>query len=130
MPFRGHTIEMREQGPWWIRYSVAGKLQCVGAESAKRADAVRLLKEREGDVAKGLPIHRGYRPDHVENAAEDLLTDYRVKQETLAANSHQHDASVGMPARRRDRVLNGPCSTWLSEIGNSASMRSCFSQIE
>src|SRR5258707_5715439 len=52
----GHRIEPREQGPWWIRYSVAGRLQCVSSESDKRADAIRLLKEREDDVAKGMPI--------------------------------------------------------------------------
>ena len=76
----GHAIEVREQGPWWIRYSVAGKLQCVSSESAKRADAVRLLKEREGDVAKGLPITADIGRITVEDAAEDLLTDYRVNK--------------------------------------------------
>ena len=76
----GHVIEVREQGPWWIRYSVAGKLQCVSSESAKRADAVRLLKEREGDVAKGLPITADVGKITFEEAAEDLLTDYRVNK--------------------------------------------------
>ena len=76
----GHVIEVREQGPWWIRYSVAGKLQCVSSESSKRADAVRLLKEREGDVAKGLPITADIGKITFEEAAEDLLTDYRVNK--------------------------------------------------
>jgi integrase len=75
-----HVIEVREQGPWWIRYSVAGKLQCVSSESAKRADAVRLLKEREGDVAKGLPITADVGRITLEEAAEDLLTDYRINK--------------------------------------------------
>jgi integrase len=74
----GHTIEIREQGPWWIRYAVAGKLQCVSSESTKRSDAVRLLKEREGDVAKGLPITADVGKIRFEEAAEDLLTDYRI----------------------------------------------------
>jgi len=61
-------------------YSVAGKLQCVSSESSKRADAVRLLKEREGDVAKGLPITADVGKITFEEAAEDLLTDYRVNK--------------------------------------------------
>src|SRR5262245_533849 len=76
----GHVIDVREQGPWWIRYTVGGKLQCVSSESAKRADAVRLLKEREGDVAKGMPITADVGKIRFEEAAEDLLTDYRVNK--------------------------------------------------
>ena len=76
----GHVIGVREQGPWWIRYTVGGKVQCVSSESAKRADAVRLLKEREGDVAKGMPITADVGKIRFEDAAEDLLTDYRVNK--------------------------------------------------
>jgi integrase len=52
----------------------------VSSESSKRADAVRLLKEREGDVAKGLPITADVGKICFEEAAEDLLTDYRVNK--------------------------------------------------
>ena len=76
----GHVIDVREQGPWWIRYTVGGKLQCVSSESSKRADAVRLLKEREGDVAKGMPITADIGKIRFEEAAEDLLTDYRINK--------------------------------------------------
>jgi integrase len=41
---------------------------------------VRLLKEREGDVAKGLPITADVGKITFEEAAEDLLTDYRVNK--------------------------------------------------
>jgi len=76
----GHAIAVRAQGPWWIRYSVGGKLQCVSSESDTRADAVRLLKDREGDVAKGLPLTADVGKIRFEDAAEDLLTDYRINQ--------------------------------------------------
>jgi integrase len=75
-----HTIDVREQGPWWIRYTVGGKLQCVSSESDKRADAVRLLREREGDVAKGMPVTANVGKIRFDEAAEDLLTDYRINQ--------------------------------------------------
>jgi hypothetical protein len=75
-----HLIEVREQGPWWIRYSVGGQLQCVSSESYKRADAVRLLKEREGNVAKGMPITADVGKIQFEEATDDLLTDYRINK--------------------------------------------------
>src|SRR5712692_3927097 len=49
----GHAIEIREQGPWWIKYQVSGRPQCVSSSSDKKEDAKRLLKAREGDVVKG-----------------------------------------------------------------------------
>src|SRR5437899_3189129 len=90
----GHPVEVREQGPWWIRYSVGGRLQCVSSESDKRADAVRLLKEREGDVAKGMPITADVGKIRFEEAAEDLLTDYRINKKrslrTVALRIRKH----------------------------------------
>ncbi len=90
----GHAIEVRAQGPWWIRYSVDGRLQCVSAESHKKTDAIRLLKEREGDVAKGLPLTADVGKICFDEAAEDLLTDYRINQKrslrTIALRIHKH----------------------------------------
>jgi integrase len=76
----GHTITLREQGPWWIRYQVNGRPQCDSSYSDKKADATRLLKTREGDLAHGTPI-----PAHVgrvtfDDAAADLLTDYTTNR--------------------------------------------------
>jgi hypothetical protein len=76
----GHAIQVREQGPWWIRYSVNGRLQCLSAESDRKGDAKRLLKAREGDVAKGMPITAAVGTIRFDEAAEDLLTDYRLNQ--------------------------------------------------
>ena len=52
----GHAIDLRDQGPWWIKYQVAGRPVCVSSESDRKEDAKRLLKLREGDVGKGVPI--------------------------------------------------------------------------
>jgi hypothetical protein len=54
----GHVIEIREQSIWWIKYQVGGRPQCVSSGSNKKEEAKRLLKAREGDVVKGVPINR------------------------------------------------------------------------
>ena len=71
-----HAIEIREQGPWWIKYQVAGRPQCVSAGTDKKRVADDLLKEREGDVVKGMPITAQVGKVRFEEAAADLLTDY------------------------------------------------------
>ena len=53
----GHAMEIREQGPWRIKYHVGGRPQCVSAYSAKKEDAKRLLKAREGDVVRRHHVH-------------------------------------------------------------------------
>jgi len=90
----GHAITVREQGPWWVRYSVGGQIQCVSAESDKKADAIRLLKAREGEVATGLPVTADVGKIRFDEAAADLLTDYRtnhkrsVRTMTLRIEKH------------------------------------------
>jgi hypothetical protein len=41
---------------WWIRFHVNGRRYEESSHSTKFEDAVRLLKIREGDSAKGLPV--------------------------------------------------------------------------
>jgi integrase len=76
----GHSIEIREQGPWWIKYHVGGRPQCVSAYSDKKEDAKRLLKAREGDVVKGVPITADIGCVTFEEAAADLLNDYTTNR--------------------------------------------------
>jgi integrase len=75
-----HPIEIREQGPWWIRYQVGGRPQCVSSHSEKKEDAKRLLKAREGDVVKGVPITAGVGRVTLEDAAADLINDYKTNR--------------------------------------------------
>ena len=63
---------------FWIKYYQNGKPIFESSHSTKEADARRLLKRREGDIAEGkLP---GVYFDRVkfEELAEDFLTDYRI----------------------------------------------------
>jgi len=106
----GHAIAVRDQGPWWIRYTVDGRRQCTSSESEKKADAKRLLQAREGDIAKGLPLPTDAGPLAFDEAAEDLLTDYRLNQRrslrtiTLRIRKHLWPFFAG---RRMARITTG-----------------------
>ena len=76
----GHSIDSREQRTWWIKYQVGGRPQCVSSHSEKKEDAKRLLKAREGDVVKGVPITASVGCDTFEDAAVDLVNDYTTNR--------------------------------------------------
>ncbi|MCG8408885.1 MAG: hypothetical protein MI923_27080, partial [Phycisphaerales bacterium] len=64
---------------YWIQYHQNGRPIRESTRSRKRADAVRLLKRREGEIAEGrIP---GVYSDRVlfESLAADLQTDYRLR---------------------------------------------------
>jgi integrase len=73
----GHDIEVRKS-PWWIKYTRAGKDYRESSESDRKRDAENLLKDREGDIVKGKPITPKIGKLTFEEAAADLLTDYRT----------------------------------------------------
>lgn len=65
---------------YWIKYYRQGKPFRESTKSEKEADAKRLLKKREGEIANGgLP---GIYFDRVrfDDLAEDFLADYRINQ--------------------------------------------------
>lgn len=76
----GHVVVVRERPIWWIRYQVDGRPQCVSSYSTKREDALKLLKEREGDVVKGVPLVASIGRVTFEEAADDLLNEYQVNR--------------------------------------------------
>jgi integrase len=72
----GHAIVIRDQGPWWIKYQLNGRPVCVSTGSDKHEKAKSLLKLREGEVEKGLPISADVNRITFDEAAKDLITDY------------------------------------------------------
>ena len=71
--------ELRLRGRiWWMRYYRNGKRYEESARTTKKTEAERLLKLREGDVAKGVPISPQIGRLTFDEAAADLLTEYRV----------------------------------------------------
>ena len=74
-----HAIEVRQRPTWWIKYQVNGRPQCVSSESHRKTDALDMLKDREGKVIRsGAPLTAKIGKLRFEEAAEDLLNDYRT----------------------------------------------------
>ncbi len=74
----GHAIETRILSTWWIQYRVGGRAHSESSRSKRRAEAVDLLKRREGDAVRGLPVSAKVGQLRLEEAAEDLFNDYRT----------------------------------------------------
>ncbi len=75
---RGHEIETRTLPTWWIQYRVGGRVQSESSRSTRRAEAVDLLKRREGDAVRGIPVSAKVGRLRLEEAAEDVFNDYRT----------------------------------------------------
>ena len=63
---------------WWLQYRQHGKLMRESSGSPKERVAKRMLKLREGDVEHGIPIVPTRDRITFDDAAEDLLNDYRT----------------------------------------------------
>lgn len=68
----------RESRVWWIRYYRNGRRHEESSGSTKKGDAERLLKLREGDVAKGLPVAAKQGRLTFDEAVAAVVADYRV----------------------------------------------------
>lgn len=70
--------QIRRRGQvYWIRYYRNGKRLEESARSGDREVARRLLKMREGDIAKGVPVSPANTRLTFDDAAEDLAREYR-----------------------------------------------------
>ena len=63
---------------FWIKYYRGGRPFRESSGSRKRADAERLLKEREGSVAKGLPVVPNVEKTKFYDLLQDLIVFYEV----------------------------------------------------
>ncbi len=71
--------QLRKRGnKWWIRYYRNGRRYEETSGSTKRGDAERLLRLREGDVARGLPVTAKVGQLRFDEAADDLENDYVI----------------------------------------------------
>jgi integrase len=69
--------EVRQRGNvWWIRYYRSGKRYEESSGSEKKGAAIDLLKIREGDSARGLPVTPKVGRLRFEEAAADVENDY------------------------------------------------------
>ncbi len=78
----GHTVEKRQSPVYWISYRRAGKSYAESVKSptcdgTRKKDAVALLVEREGDIGRGKPVTPKMGKLTFEDAAADLLAEYK-----------------------------------------------------
>jgi integrase len=63
---------------WWIKYYQGGRAVRESTGTAKETVARRILRSREGDVEKGIPIVPQMGKILFDDAADDLLNDYQT----------------------------------------------------
>ena len=97
---RGPNGKMRELPTWWMKYHVNGRPVRESTGTTKVTVARRMLRDREGCVERGFPINPKQNRVTFEEAAENMLNDYR-------ANGKR---SVG-EVERRIRLHLGPSLT-------------------
>lgn len=82
---------LRQRGEvWWIRYSRAGNRYEESSGSTKRSDASTLLRLREGDAAKGIPVTPRVGRILFEEAAADFLREYETNRRKSLALARIH----------------------------------------
>jgi hypothetical protein len=69
---------MRELPTWWIKYYQNGRPIRESTRTTKETVARRILRSREGDVEHGIPINPKMGRVTFEEAADDILNDYRA----------------------------------------------------
>jgi integrase len=73
-----HPCELRTWPIWQIRCYRDGRRFEESSRSTKRGDAERLLRLREGDIAKGIPVSPQLGRFRFEDAAADIEAEYVV----------------------------------------------------
>ena len=61
-----------ESNVWWIKYYRNGKPERQSSESTKETEAKKLLRLRESDVAKGVPVTPRYSGMTIDELLMDL----------------------------------------------------------
>ena len=69
---------VHESPVWWIQYYKNGRKFRESSRSTKRSDAEKLLKLREGMIARGIFVRPNIERIKFDELVEDLEVDYRV----------------------------------------------------
>ena len=75
---------------WWVKYYRNGHAMRESTGSSKESDAIRLLKIREGDIERGLPVNPKLNRIRFDEAAKDLKTEYAVNGRRSALTIRLH----------------------------------------
>ena len=96
----------RELPTIWIKYYQNGRAVRESTGTTKETVARRMLRDREGDVEKGIPINPKVGRVTFEEAATDFLNDYLINgRKTYKNAKHRIDAHLA-PHFRGKRLLS------------------------
>ena len=74
----GTIYRRKDSKKLWIKYYKDGRASYESSGSTRRKDAEKLLKLREGDVARGVPVTPQVGRLRFDEAAKDVVNDYRT----------------------------------------------------
>ncbi len=85
----GHHVESVTLSIWWIRYQLHGRPKFESTKTDQFRQAERMLKLREGDVERGVPVLPKAGLLRFEEAADDLLNDYRTNGKSTLVDTER-----------------------------------------
>ena len=100
------TGEYRELPTWWIKYYQGGRAVRESTGTTKETVARRILRSREGDVEKGIPIVPQMGKILFDDAADDLLNDYKVNAKRTYADTERRIDLHLKPAFMGKRLIS------------------------
>jgi integrase len=74
----GCIYQHKGRRTWWVKYRSAGKWQYESSHSPHRKDAERILRLREGDTAKGIPVTSHVGRLKYDEARDDLINHHKA----------------------------------------------------
>jgi integrase len=102
---RGANGEFHELPTWWIKYRQNGRTMRESTETTKETVARRILRTREGDVEKGIPINPKMGKITFDEAVKDLLNDYTVNGRKTHDDAERRITLHLEPAFRGKRLI-------------------------
>jgi len=86
---RGQGTVYQRSSTWWIQYSVRGKVIRESSHSSERKVALKLLKQRNGESARGRVLGSVAEKVTLAEMKEALLTSYRLEgNRSIATAEH------------------------------------------
>lgn len=91
---------------WWIKYYRNGVPMRESSESNKESVAKSLLRQREGDIERGVPITPRTNRVSLDDLAADVVNDYRVNGKRSLRDAERHFAIHLKPFFRGRRAAS------------------------
>jgi len=96
----------RELPTWWIKYHQGGRAIRESTGTTNANIARRILRTREGDVEKGIPINPKMGRITFEDAARDLINDYAINRRKTKGHVERRIKLALKPAFQGKRLIS------------------------